>query len=205
MSLRFDDGQSLLDLKVFLERAERVGAASTRFTVAHGVLAVTVPVLVPVGLITPGPTMLGMRVSAIESDADADKVVAIRSILERIAHLPEGATGPIEWPPAELQEAWAGVSAPQSGWEPLLDVDLEYLRRSADATLGALDGVVSPDPAGLLADALSTLDPALGAPAGLAATAQSLGFLVGSGDARLSRNGRWTRLSTSHGHVLCRL
>ncbi|MGV1035078.1 MAG: hypothetical protein ACOYBP_07690 [Microbacteriaceae bacterium] len=205
MSLRFADAGVLNDLKVFLERAERAGASSVRLTVVAGRLLSSVPIVISESIITPGPTILGMRVSEVQSDADADKVVAIRSILERIAHLPADATGPIEWPPAELHEAWAGVSAPQSGWEPMLDIELDYLRRSAEATLAALDGTSSPDPHGLLAEALSVNDPNLGIPVGMAAAAQSLGFLIGDGEARFSRAGRWARLSTAYGHVLARV
>ncbi|MFM6974374.1 MAG: hypothetical protein ACKOXM_04450, partial [Agromyces sp.] len=75
---------------------------------------------------------------------------------------------------------------------------------AAERTLGRLAAVTSTQPEQVLADALSVWDDELTVPAGLPAIAQSLGFLVGDAPARLSRNGRWSRLSTAFGHVLSR-
>ncbi len=196
MYFRCVDAHSQADLKVFLERAERLGAAEVRLQAMGETLLSTVPVLSGNGL--GSLRIIAMRVSAIAAGGDADHVVAIRSILERIARL--DGLGEIAWPPATLTAAWAGITPPRIGWEPLAELDAEYLAESAEHTLGALAGISSTAPEQLLAEALSSIDPQLNAPVGLAAAAQSLGFLAGT--ARLARNGRWLRLSTTQGHVL---
>lgn len=202
MSVSFEDAQSLADLKVFLERAEKLGAANARVQVVDQTFVATIPVLAGGGL--DGLQITALRVDSVREAQPHDQVVAIRSLLERIAHLAPGAAGPIEWPPASVSAPWAGIAPPRSGWQLVAEIELEYLRASADETLGALAGLTTTTPEAVLAHALSQRDPQLDAPAGLAAAAQSLGFLIGEAPAKLARIGRWARLSTAHGHVLSR-
>lgn len=204
MSVELDDAESVTDLKVFLERAERIGAGSVRLQTFGTVLAVTIPVLSPRGLGDPTPLIIAMRTHAVVASAPADHVVAIRSVLERLARFEPGRGGVLEWPPATLNESWAGIAPPKSEWEPLGDVTISVLHAAAERTLGRLAQVSTTQPEQVLAQALSDWDPELGVPAGLPAVAQSLGFLIGDAPARLSRTGRWSRLSTGYGHVLSR-
>lgn len=204
MPLHLDDVETVTDLRVFLERAERLGSSSTRLQTFGTVLAVTIPVLSPRGLGDPTPLIIAMRTSAIQPTEPVDTVVAIRSILERIARFAPGAGGSLEWPPTTLTEAWAGIAPPIGEWEVLSDVTIPSLQLAAERTLAQLASVTTTQPEQVLAAALSAHDAELGVPAGLPAVAQSLGFLIGEAPARLSRNGRWSRLTTNHGHVLSR-
>ncbi len=149
--------------------------------------------------------------SAAETDRPlADHTVAIRSILERVAHLDESSTGPITWPPAEVAEPWAGISAPRTGWRLTHEVALSVLAARAEVTLAPLADVQTTDPSGTMNQVLGQVDPVLTDllgvpfPAGLSAAAQSLGFLVGADEAtaKVSTNGMWLRVSTDQVHVL---
>lgn len=202
MPVSFVDAQSLADLRVFLERAEKLGASNVRLQVIEQALIATIPVLVGNGLT--GLQLTALRISAIQSALAHDQVVAVRSVLERIAHLPVDATGPVEWPPASVSVPWAGIAPPRTGWQLVAEIELDYLRASAESTLGALATLTTTAPEVALAHALSQRDSQLEAPVGLAAAAQSLGFLIGAQPAKLATAGRWTRLSTAHGHVLSR-
>ena len=204
MPVYLDDAESVNDLKVFLERAERLGAGSTRLQSFGSVLAVTIPVLSPRGLGDATPLIIAMRTSAIVDSEPVDVIVPIRSVLERLARFPAGHGGALDIPPTTLTEAWAGIAPPKGEWEVLSDVSIPTLQAAAERTLGALAAVSTTQPEQVLAVTLSAHDAELGVPAGLPAVAQSLGFLIGVAPGRLSRSGRWSRLTTSHGHVLSR-
>ncbi|MFM6975178.1 MAG: hypothetical protein ACKOXM_08670, partial [Agromyces sp.] len=158
MSVELHDAESVRDFKVFLERAERLGAGSVRLQTFGTVMAVTIPVLSPKGLGDPTPLMIAMRTHAVAPTAPADHIVPIRSVLERLARFASDQGGILEWPPTTLSEAWAGIAPPRTEWEPLGDVTIAALGLAAERTLGRLAAVTSTQPEQVLADALSVWD-----------------------------------------------
>ncbi len=212
MSLRCVDPLSLIDLRVFLERAERCGATSARFRAVGTVLACTVPVLLPSSLLDSSPTVLGMRTSAIEPepepDSETDRVVAIRGILERIARLGPGEQT-IEWPPAQLSEAWAGVSAPRGGWSRIGELTGARLRDAARDGVAAVAAALPEQPGeAVLQQVRSRIWSApleqSQLPLGAAFAADALGFIEDDAAMTVLRSGSWLRLSSARGHVLVR-
>lgn len=208
MPVHFLDAFAVADLKTFLERAERLGAAEVQLRAAGGVLLSTVPVLVPAGLLDAMPTVLGMRTSAISPGESQAHTVAIRSILERIAHLEPGAEPAIEWPPAEVAAPWAGITAPQAGWQRIASIDATQLAEAARAGVAEVSAALPTEPGEAVVQQVrrevwgrrfgeSTV------PLGAAFAADALGFLAVE-PAALFQSGRWLRLSTDRGHVLVR-
>ena len=232
------------DLRVFLERAAKLGCEHVRLIGAGSVLAAYVGVLVPSGLLDTAPTVLGLRIferstesdvvgavgvaaSGSESVGDAlpplDIVVTIRGMLDRLAH----AELTFALPVGEAGIAWAGVSAPRSGWEPvglLSASDLEAIARAGIEEIAGSNGLgtiivtrarrevwgrpifsgaVAIDSDGGSPGDVSTLLAGTNVGAGAAFAAFGLGFL-GEDAPQLSRSANWTRLTTARGHILVR-
>ena len=215
-SLSLVDAPSLGDLKVFLGRSARVENGSARLIAGLGVLAVYTPVLAPKGLLDSAPTVLGLRTFALASTDDADVVVSIRGLLDRLAMLSlsvdrEG--GPIEipLPPPDTGVAWAGISPPRGGWRRVGSTDARRLEEIAKAGIAEIAEAV-PSEVGeqvvhkLRSAVWSRPIPDLGArvPSAAAFAAYSLGFLRRDDEPTVFEASSWVRLSTRRGHVLVR-
>ena len=127
------DSLSLGDLQVYLSRAARVEDGSVRLISAAGVLAVYTAILYPRGLLDQSPTVLGLRTFALTEQVDLDKVVPVRSLLDRVARLLASAAAPVETPvtvtvPLEVSTVtWAGISPPRGGWQQQGETDAAVL------------------------------------------------------------------------------
>ena len=207
MTLHVSDPQSLADLRVFLERADRAGVESVRCDARGSRLVVTVPMLAPRGLLDLTPTVLGIRITELRPGEDADAVVPVRSLLERIAHLspvhPE-----LTLPPSEFGASWAGVTPPQGGWERLGTVASAELTRLASEGARQVAEALPEQPGAAVLQRVRA--EVWGAPLGVfelpsavAFAAQSLGFLA-EDDAVVYRSAGWHRVSFVRGHVLVR-
>ena len=210
------DSHALSDLQVFLARAARVEDGSVRLIAADTVLLVYSAVLYRRGLLDASPTVLGLRTFALTEPVVLDTVVTVRSVLDRIAHLPVSdrvtdAPVPVPVPFETSTVSWAGISPPRTGWEPRGEVDAAALETSARSGIDEVAAVIPTGTGeqivqrvrseiwGRPVEGLGDL-PAV--PAGAAFAAFSLGFLSADEPVRLFQAGSWLRLSTSRGHVL---
>ncbi|MDQ1076792.1 hypothetical protein [Microbacterium sp. SORGH_AS_0969] len=176
-----------------------------RLRAASGVLASTAAPLAPRGLFDATPTVLGMRVSAIDPELECDLVVEASALLPApddasAVVLPETATSP----------AWAGISPPRSGWEQTDAIDAAVLASRAQYGVAAVADSLPTD-AGedvvrtVRAQVWGQPDEALGGlPLGTAFAAFALGFIAGEEQAPVRTSGTWTRVTLTRGHVLVR-
>jgi len=209
------DSLSLGDLQVYLSRAGRVLDGSVRLISANGVLAVYTAILYPRGLLDSSPTVLGLRTFALTEPVELDKVVPVRSLLERLARLEGAVTDPsapvtVTVPLEVNTVTWAGISPPKGGWRPHGKADAALLESAARA---GIDEVATAIPSGtgeqivqrvrseVWGRAIAGLE---FVPTGAGFAAYSLGFLSDDEPVRVFETGLWTRLSTSRGHVLVR-
>jgi hypothetical protein len=221
MNLTLPSEHDASDLSVFLERAAKLGCEHVRLIGAGPALAAYVGVLVPSGLLDTAPTVLGLRVvdrgladEVYASDANpehesflpVDTVVTIRGMLDRLAR-PELS---FALPVGEAGIAWAGVSAPRSGWEALGSLsatDLEAIARSGIDEIAGSNGlgtiIVTRARREVWGRAISSNPELKPLVAGAAFAAFGLGFL-GEDEPVLSRFGKWLRVTTSRGHILVR-
>ncbi|OMH29664.1 hypothetical protein BKD30_00245 [Tersicoccus phoenicis] len=131
------DPGSAEDLRTFVARARQVNDAGIRLAVTGSVLAATVCVLRPPGLGESGPTVLGLRTMALADDsADGlDVTVPLGAVADRLARAADAgddaARRRLPIPPTTLTEPWAGVGAPQRGWERLGVAPAGRLREAA--------------------------------------------------------------------------
>ncbi len=198
------------DLSVFLQRAARLGCEHVRLVSSGRALVATVAVLTKQGLLDTDPTVLGVRVFELASDAPAvDTLVLIAGVQERLARevhefpLPVGQAG----------ISWAGVTPPASNWVELGQVDSMQLVAVAEAGItevAAANGLglkivdqVRRDTWGRTMFSVGNTDQ-VQVPAGAAFAAFGLGFIPEGEQLMLSSSGPWSRLTSSRGHVLSR-
>jgi len=210
--LRFEDSETLEDLRTYVARARTLDSDGAIRLQSHGMaLAAYVDVLPGRGPSMTG-AIIGLRVMALAEPADVDATVSLAGVSDRLARgrsSPSPARDTFSIPPATVQAGWAAVAPPRSGWEVVGDLTAEELRTVAtqgiaEITEGVPEGsgaqVVAAMRQRVWARDSRTVPPV---PAGAAFGAYALGFLT-QDSVRVSAHGRWTRLSTAAGHVLVR-
>lgn len=208
------DSLALGDLQVYLGRAMRVQDGSVRLISGSGVLAVYVPVLLPLGLLDRSATVLGLRTFAVLDTEAFDEVVPVRSLLARVEAQLEGANADVgsavtlTLPAAVNTVTWAAISPPRGGWHQLEGVAASALDQAARA---GIDEVAAAIPTGTGEQIVQrvrsevwgrSLDAAEHIPAGAGFAALSLGFLGDDESIAVYDSGPWTRLTAKRGHVL---
>ncbi len=227
-TLVFDDAQGYADFATFVARARSLDDGGAMRLQADGdVLAAYVGVLPGRGLLGDG-AVVGLRVVHMTAPVHLDTTVALASLTDRLARRPlsteDGtasgkpgsyagtASGPValEVPTATVQAAWAALTPPRSGWEPVGTLTAQEVEAAARA---GIEEVATGAPPGSGAHAvtdlrhrvwgrLTTTQPPV--PAGAAFAAYRLGFLDPAVPCRVAAHGRWTRLSSPRGHALVR-
>jgi hypothetical protein len=206
VELRFDDSETLEDLRMYVARARTLDSDGAIRLQSHGMaLAAYVDVLPGRGPAMTG-AIIGLRVMALAEPADVDATVSLAGVSDRLAR---GRSSVLSIPPATVQVGWAAVAPPRSGWEVVGDLTAEELRTVATQGIAEIaEGV----PTGSGAQVVAALRQRVWArdsrtvppvPSGAAFGAYALGFLTQE-SVRVSAHGRWTRLSTATGHVLVR-
>lgn len=198
------DADTARDLLTFAGRATRIGAEGVRVAAQNGIMTVQTATLSPRGLLDATPTVLGMRILHADPELVCDFVVATDALTageqENTVSLPDSALSP----------AWAGIAPPQLGWEHVGDVSSARLRQIAAEGIADVADLVPTDAGEDVVRAVRAAvwapmqDDLFDAPKGVAFTADALGFLGADEIVPVFRNDRWTRLSTSRGHVLSR-
>ena len=232
VQIDFGDPRGLADLATYVGRARRANPdGALRLRVVGDLLVTTVAVIEGNGLMGEG-TVLGMRVVRVvpgmpgtlglpgvpdvpgmpvapaTGSAPIDATVSFASVADRLARPATGSV--LSIPPVTVNVAWAALTPPRDGWEPVGTLPSETVESIARQGIEEIaEG--SPEGSGSHAvDALrrrvwarmsDTTPPVAG---GLAFGAHVLGFLAPGERAAVAAHGRWTRLSTSRGHVLVR-
>ena len=133
--------------------------------------------------------------------------------VDRVRQRPSGArrgTAALSVPPTTVRAPWSGLTPPRDGWEPVGQLDGQVIESIA---LQGISQVAEGTPANAGGHAVDSLrrrtwgamsDTVPPIAAGLAFGAHVLGFTAAGEGASIAAHGRWTRLSTSRGHVLVR-
>ncbi len=210
--LVFDDEQGYADFATFVARARSaVPGGAMRLQASGSALAAYVGVLPGRGLMGQG-TVVGLRVTSLAEPADLDTTVTLASLTDRLAR-PQAsgtASATLSVPPTTVQAGWAAMAPPRSGWEPVGSVPgLALVAAAQDGIAEIATGTTEHAGAAAVADLrqrvwarLTPTTPTV--VAGGAFAAYVLGFLDPDADCTVFAQGRWTRLSTTRGHVLLR-
>ena len=144
------------------------------------VLAAYVGVLPGRGLMGDG-AVVGLRTMRLGRPTTVDATVALAAVGDRLAR---DTSAGLELPPVSVQTAWAAMTPPRAGWEPVGSLDAEALVEAARAGIAE---VAQGAPAGSGGQAVTdlrqrvwgrlteTMPPV---PAGAAFAAYALGFLA---------------------------
>ena len=207
----FGDPRGLTDLSTFIGRARvAVPEGAIRLQVpGRGLLVVTVAVLEGSGLMGDG-TVLGLRAVRIrDATPGTDATVTFASVADRLARH-RGTETTLSVPPTTVSPPWAGLAPPREGWERVGALEAAEVGSAAERGIAEVaEG--SPEGSGGAAvtalrrrvwGAMTRTVPPIAA--GLAFGAHVLGFLREGEQITVATCGRWTRLSTSRGHVLVR-
>jgi hypothetical protein len=203
--LVFADAHAAADALTFAGRTAPLGDGAVRLRAMRGVLVMTSAPLAPRGLFDATPTVLGIRVLAVDPELECDLVVDASTL----AAAPDDARA-LELPETGLSPSWAGVSPPQGGWMPAPGIAAATL--ATKAQWGIADVAQSvPKDAGedavrvVRAAVWGAHDDALdGLPLGVAFAAFALGFIAGEEEAAVRTSGVWTRVTLARGHVIVR-
>ncbi|WP_035764151.1 hypothetical protein [Arthrobacter sp. H20] len=209
--LVFTDPLVVADLRTFISRARAAEDGAIRFQAAGTVLAAYICILRPRILGEATPTVLGLRTIPLANPAQLDTTVALASVSDRLARMSETDVV-MQVPPTTVTESWAGVLPPRAGWEARGDLSSELVETAARNGIREVAETVPNNPGALIVNSArgaiwgrSIEDLAVDVPAGAAFGAFALGFLATGERPSILTNGRWTRISTSRGHVLSRI
>ena len=208
--LVLEDQQGYADLRTFVTRARSLDEEGAVRLQAEGtVLAAYVGVLPGRGLLGDG-AVIGLRTMRLAEPAAVDVTVALGAVSDRLAR---DVSSGLEVPPADRPAAWAAVTPPRGGWEPVGSLPSAVL---VDAARAGIAEVAQGAPSGAGGHAVTDLrhrvwgrltETVPPVPAGAAFAAYVLGFVdPADPEARcdIVAHGRWTRLSSPRGHVLVR-
>ena len=207
------DEQSARDLQSYLVRAKRLDPEGLVKLTAFGkVLAAYVAPIFAVGLMDESPTIIGLRTSELSQDAEIDTMVPIQSILDRLAKLFEDAATEfvVEIPPSSHRAAWAGITAPRSGWLEVDAIKEQELTEIARAGIKEIQDTLPTSVGGPIAARIRSEIWGRGiaahtkVPTGAAFVLAGLGFMTEGELVSIYEADRWVRLSTDFGHVLAR-
>ncbi|PVE20024.1 hypothetical protein [Arthrobacter sp. Bz4] len=209
--LIFTDPLVVADLRTFIARARAAEDGAVRLQATGTVLATYICILRPRILGEAIPTVLGLRTMPLAAPANVDTTVALASVSDRLARMADDDVV-LQVPPTTVTESWTGVLPPRSGWEPRGDLSAELVETAARNGIREVAETVPNNPGALIVNSArgaiwgrSIEDLAVEVPAGAAFGAFALGFLAGEERPLVLTNGRWTRISTSRGHVLSRI
>lgn len=209
-ALTLADPQVVLDLRTYVGRSRAAQDGAVRLQAVGGVLAAYVCILAPRILGEATPTVLGLRTMPLGERAQIDATVALASVSDRLARMVEDDVV-LPVPPTTVTEIWAGVLPPRTGWTPEGEVSSDLLLAAASEGIRKVAETVPQHPGAIIVNNARGViwgRPIAGAPADLPAGAAfgafALGFLAPDERVNVYTNGRWTRLSTSSGHILVR-
>ncbi len=202
-SLDLLDEHGAADAGTFAARAARVGDGALRLQAERGILVLTAAPLSPRALGDPSPTVLALRVTAVDDEVSCDVIVDAERLQVRGQEL--------MLPDTAVRAAWAGVSPPRDGWKVEGEVSGSALRRCAESGIAAVAAALPAAPGEDLVRKVrgEVWSPAvpdlLGLPSGAAFAAETMGLLGADDDTGVVRlRSGWMRLSLRRGHVLVR-
>jgi hypothetical protein len=203
--LVFPDPEGASDLLTFAARAVPLGDGAVRLVAAEGTMVVTSAPLAPRGLFDATPTVLGMRVMAVDPELQCDLVVDAASLAPAL----DSATA-VSLPETAVSAPWAGVSPPRAGWAPAGAVAASTLAARAQYGIATVADAVPTDAGEEIVRTVRAQvwgapdDELAGLPLGAAFAAFALGFIAGDEQALVRMSGPWSRLTLRRGHVLVR-
>lgn len=205
----FEGRDAMNDFIVYVQRIHRFGLPDLRIIVRGNTASVFGCIQAPAGLLDATPTVLVLRSFRLHAgdSVRVDRVVTVRSLLDRFAHLDDNVVD-LLLPDVESSASWAGVLPPASGWQVQYAVDVQSLREVARQGMLRVADELPKDVGAPVAQKIraqvwdTEITPGMQAIA--AYSAEIMGFLLNEGSCSVSRSQHWLRLTGAHGDVIVR-
>jgi hypothetical protein len=215
--IRFSQSEQLADLTNFLQRAERLDKDGIARLRAFGdVLTVFVAPIYSGSVLDSGPTVVGVRSTALADTIELDQLVSISSLLRGMREQSSFQSLEVLLNSSNSRAVWAGTLPPITGWLPVGEISEPTLSRAAKSGIESVKSALPESVGSALAAklrlsiwgqplALDESDSFEGElPAAAAFAAAGLGLLTRAERVKVFQLGRWFRLTALHGHVLSR-
>lgn len=208
------DRQSALDMQSYLMRAKRLDPDGlVRLRAFGNVLAAYVAPIFSGSFMDQGPTVLGLRTVELAAETEVDALVPISAVLERLVRLIDSGSQnfEIEVPPVTARAAWAGISAPRTGWNQSGTINETVLTQIARDGIAEVAETLPASVGGPIAARIRGeiwgrgIQQDVTIPTGAAFVAAGLGFMTENEEVGIFHADNWVRLSTDFGHVLSRV
>lgn len=206
VTFQLTDPRALNDLLVFVKRARVINDQAARVIADDRFLQVYVGVFLPRGLLDQTPTVLGLRVFALDQPAHWDEVVPLEALEHRVSRAIDG-DGVVSLPSPSPSMTWQAITPPRDGWHRRLGVGSDVL---AEAARAGVDRVNQALPEGVGEAVLQKVRAEVwgqavsgkkNIPWGAGFAADALGFL-GEKSLAVHIVGNWVRLSSKDGYIL---
>lgn len=208
-AIQFNDPRDISDLVSYLERAKKLDPDGlVKFRGFHDVLAVYVSPIFSASLLSDGPTVLGLRTLKLPFEHQVDVNFELSAILERLVGIGEDLS--LELPPVQQRAAWTGITPPRDGWESVGTLSQEQVTAWAKDGIAEVASAIPQSVGSSIANKVRlqvwgrSVGDTLQLPAGAAFALSGLGFMSPNEEVRVFKTRGWLRLSTQHGHVLCK-
>lgn len=202
--LFFTDTEGRDDALTFASRAARLLDPVVRLQAAGGAMAMTAAALTPRNLLDATPTVLAMRVVAVDPELECDVTVDAAQLAA------EPGQAAIVLPESGVRTAWAGIAPPRGGWSESATLDAASLAARAADGMARVASALPADAGEEIVQSVrasiwgESIEEWGGLALGVAFAAVALGFISGAESARVFTSGPWTRVSLSRGHLLVR-
>lgn len=210
VKLLFSEAADLSDLKSYLERAKRLDEnAVVKFKADGDVLAAYVAPIFS-GSLLGGTTVLGLRTMRLREPYQLDANFEVSAILDRLAKPTSFLTAALELPPQSVKVPWAGITPPRDGWLRLTDLTQAELSEVAKNGISEVASLLPESIGSSIATKVRQevwgrlVSSVTQYPQGAAFAMAGLGFLQPGEPVAVFQAKGWLRLTSQHGHVLCR-
>lgn len=210
-TLNFVTDADLSDFTSFLNAAKKLDDKGlVKLRVFGDVLAAYVAPIYSGSLLQDGPTILGLRTIRLAKETEIDASYEIAALLDRLAAPRVQNDLQLELPAVTARAAWTGITPPRQDWEQIGEI------AQAEISQWAKDGIKEvtetlPASVGSAIAAkvrlgiwgrMVSMDYPL--PAGAAFAMAGLGFMTKGEQVKVFSAKGWIRLSSAHGHVVCK-
>lgn len=209
--LSFQSDRDVSDLIAYLTAARKLDDNGlVKLRVFGDILAVYVAPIFSGSLLADGPTILGLRTIRLAAAAELDSSFEISAILERLAAIDSVSAPGLRLPPVTQRAAWTGITPPRQDWEQIGELNQSQITdwakdgiREITETLPASVGssIAAKVRLGIWGRMVSM---EFYLPAGAAFAMAGLGFMTKGEQIAVYRAKGWVRLSSKHGHVICK-
>lgn len=209
--LEFQTEADLEDFSSYLSAAKRLDEKGlVKLRVFGDVLAAYVAPIYSGSLLQDGPTILGLRTTRLATSTEVDNSFEIAALIERVANRQSATDFQLQLPQVTARAAWTGITPPRQDWEEIGQLTQPEISQWAKDGIKEVTETLPSSVGSAIAakvrlgiwGRMVSMDYPI--PAGAAFAMAGLGFMTKGEQIRVFSAKGWIRLTSAHGHVLCK-